>query len=327
MKRLIKQLSIISVIAFLGLSGCAPHIHLDFMGKERMQEVVLTDTRAKEKILVLDLTGTISTQRRSGLMNKEGDLLSRIHFRLKKASEDPLVKGVILRLDTPGGEGTASDIIYNEVMRFRKNTGIPVLAMMMSVAASGGYYVACGCDAIYAHPTTITGSIGVIAVFPGVKKALDKLGVSVNIVKTGEMKDAGSPFRELSESDRAYYRDLIDVMYRRFLGVVHESRKAHLSMEEVKELADGRVFTAKKALELKLIDGIGYFDDALKKILDLASLGTADVVAYTYYPGRKTNIYSAAASQGNPFSTALQPLEQLLPWLKTGIYYLWLPQN
>ncbi len=316
-------LMIISII--LVFSSCSPHIHLDFLGTDRIQEVVLVESKAKEKILVIDLNGPIGIDQTPGILKREGNLLSTIYYRLKKASQDHYVKGIILRLDTPGGEGTASDIIYNEILRFKEKTGIPVLALMMGVAASGGYYVACGCDFIMAHPTTITGSIGVIAILPGIKEMLNKIGIEVNVIKSGKMKDAGGPWKDLSQEERAYYQDMVDELYHDFLQVVHRSRKDFLSMEEIKKIADGRVFHAKKALELKLIDAVGYFDDALKKILSLASIRDANVIAYTYHPAKKTNIYANEATRDKPLSLEIKPFENLLPSLKTGIYYIWLP--
>jgi len=258
-------------------------------------------------------------------LNRGGDLLSNIYYRLQTASRDPLVKGVILRIDSPGGDGTTSDIIYHEIMQFRKKSNIPVVALLMGVAASGGYYVACGCDTIIAHPTTITGSIGVIAVLPGLKGMLEKIGVEMNIIKSGKMKDAGSPFKDLSGEERTYIQDMVDQMYRKFLHVVHDNRKDSLSLPEIENLADGRVYHAQQALDFKLIDEIGYFDAALKRVLALTKIPAANVVAYTYHPTRKTNIYANVNQQGNPLSVEIDALKHLLPTLKTGFYYLWLP--
>ncbi|MCP5105019.1 MAG: signal peptide peptidase SppA [bacterium] len=280
---------------------------------------------SKAKILVIDLKGTITSQA-GGILDRGGDPVSNIYYRLKLASQDPRVKGIILRLDTPGGDVTASDIIYKEILRFKEKTGAPVVALMMGVAASGGYYAASACDTIMAHPTTITGSIGVIAVLPGVKKVLDKVGIQMNVIKSGKMKDAGSPFKEINEDEKAYFQEMVDNFYNGFIQAVHRSRKEHLSIEEIKKLADGRVYHAQKALKLKLIDSIGYFDDALEKVLSMASIRDAKVIAYTYHPLKKTNIYANAAPQGNPFSVEIKPFENLVPTLKTGFYYLWLPE-
>lgn len=324
-----KEKMIFISILILVISGCAPHIHLDFMGKDRIQEVVLSESKAKttNKILVIDLNGTIATQTGGGIFDREGDLVSKIYYRLKTASEDPRVKGVILRLDTPGGDVTTSDIIYKEILRFKEKSGVPVVALMMGVAASGGYYVASGCDTIMAHPTTITGSIGVIAVLPGVKKVLDKVGIDMRVIKSGKMKDAGSPFKEIGDDEKVYFQEMIDAFYSNFLQVVYGNRKELLSMEEIKRLADGRVYHARQALELKLIDAVGYFDDALERVKSMASIRDAKVIAYTYHPSRKTNIYAHAVPRGNPFSVEIKAFDHLLPNLKTGFYYLWLPDT
>lgn len=315
------------VLAMLTVfSGCAPQIHLDFLGQDSLQEKVLAPATAKEKILVINVSGVIASVQSPGLFDKEGDIVSRIYTRLQLAKKDPAVKGIILLLDTPGGEVTASDIIYHEILRFKQSSKKPVVALMMGVAASGGYYIAAACDYIVAHPSTITGSIGVIAMFPELHKLMEKIGVAVNVVKSGEMKDAGSPFKKMTRDDRDVFQGMIDEMYNNFLAVVHKNRKDSLSMNQLKILADGRIYTAKQALDHKLVDAIGYFDEALDKVLDLASLKRANVVTYTFFPNRKTNIYAIANSQSNPFDSATL-YEKIIPSLKPGFYYLWLPKT
>ena len=135
---------------------------------------------------------------------------------------DKDVRAVVLRINSPGGGVTATDLMYGEVLRFRAQTGKPVIAAMLDVAASGGYYLACAADTIYAQPTTVTGSIGVIMMAPEFAGTMQKIGVRVNVIKSGEMKDMGSPFREMNEQDRAVLQGLIDGMYARFLDVVAE---------------------------------------------------------------------------------------------------------
>jgi len=202
----------------------------------------------------------------------------------------------LLGTDTPGGEVTASDMIYHEILNFKKKTGATVTALMMSLAASGGYYIACAADRIIAHPTTLTGSIGVIALFPETAVLLDKLGLRMNVIKSGALKDAGSLFREMTDGD-----------YRVFLEVV----------------ADGRVYSGRQALELKLVDALGYFDDALRATLEAAGIRAARVIAYTRFPKSRTNIYAA--------SRQAEALWEPGDWtrglsaLKSGRYCLWLP--
>ncbi|MDH7512889.1 MAG: signal peptide peptidase SppA [Clostridiales bacterium] len=306
------------------LAGCAPHFHLDFLGKDEIQEITLLPSKAKEKILVIDVEGMIGSLGRSGVLEREGDVLSRVYYRLEKASRDPLVKGIILRLDTPGGDVTSSDVLYNEIRKFKEKRRLPVVALMMGVAASGGYYVASACDHIVAHPSTITGSIGVISVFPNIEGLFGKIGVKTVVIKSGGMKDAGSPFRGMSLEEQQIFQGIIDEFYENFLRVVRERRKDAITLEELRKIADGRVYTAGQALKMKLIDEIGYFDNALAKIFSLALLREAKVIAYTYYPKRQTNLYASTLG-----STALfdeKHIEDLLPTLKSGFYYLWLPQ-
>jgi len=308
---------------FLVGTGCAPHFHLDFLGRDEIQEVTLLPSPAKEKILVIDVEGMIASLGPGGILEREGDVLSRVYYRLEKAAQDPLVKGVILRLETPGGDVTSSDVLYHEIRKFKERRRLPVVALMMGVAASGGYYVASACDSIVAHPSTITGSIGVISVFPNIEGLFDKVGVRTVVIKSGGMKDAGSPFRGMSEEEKAVFQGIIDEFYENFLRVVEARRKDAVRGEELRRIADGRVYTAAQALELKLIDKVGYFDDALSEILALASLKQARVIAYTYYPKRQTNLYATTLTNSPDMRKAR--LEEVLPTLKSGFYYLWLP--
>ncbi len=319
-----KKKLIVIVSLVIWMSGCSPQVHLDFLGKDTLQEVVLIKSPAKEKILLLDVSGIISTSLNQSLFAREGDVLSKVFYRLEKASEDNTIKAVLLRLDTPGGEVTASDIIYNEILRFKEKTGVPVVGLMMGLAASGGYYVASACDFIVAHPSTITGSIGVISIFPNLEELFAKIGIKVDVIKSGEMKDSGSAFRDMTEEEKKVFQEVVDELYRKFLDVVYQKRKDAISLENLEKIADGRIYTASQALELKLIDEIGYFDTALKKALSLASLRDANVIAFTYYPTKKTNIY--ASTRPEPSLLEQKSLEDMLRALKSGFYYLWLPQ-
>jgi protease-4 len=320
-----KKITGLILILFLVIWGCAPHFHLDFLGEERIEEVELVKSKAKEKILLIDVEGIISSTVSPGFLEREGDILSRVYYRLEKASKDKTVKGVILRLDTPGGEVTASDILYNEVLKFKKKTGLPVMGLMMGLAASGGYYLASGCDYIMAHPSTLTGSIGVISIFPNLKELFSKIGIKINIIKSGKMKDSGGLWRDITEEEKKVFQTIIDDYYQKFVEVVYQNRKEYLTREELEKIADGRVYTATQAYDLKLIDEIGYFDQALKKILSLTSLKEAKVIAYSYYPKKKTNIYAKGLKEHSLSKNTNSNYENLLQTLKSGFYYLWLP--
>lgn len=314
----------LSLAAVLTLASCSPQIHLDLLGSDKLQEVVLRPGPASAKVLMIDIDGTISAALETSFLAREKSVVARVFDRLERAAQDPTVKAVILRLDTPGGEVTASDIVYHEILRFKERTGKPVVGLMMSVAASGGYYIAMACDAIIAHPSTLTGSIGVISIFPNVESLLGKVGVKVNVIKSGPAKDSGSPFRDMTEDEKKIFQGIIDEYYGDFLAVVARGRKGKVVEADLRTIADGRVYTAPQALKLGLIDAVGYFEDAFGKVRDLAGLKAARVVSYTYFPKTTTNIY---ASKLGDVSLEAKALEAMVGALKTGFYYLWLPQT
>lgn len=319
------RIGLIVILLAAALAACSPQIRIDLLGEDKLQEVVLVRSPAKDKVLMIDVDGMISAALETGFLSREKSLVARVFERLERAARDPLVKAVILRLDTPGGEVTASDIIYHEVLRFKERTGRPVVGLMMSVAASGGYYIASACDFLVAHPSTLTGSIGVISVFPSVEGLMTKVGVKVSVVKSGAAKDSGSPFRDMTEEDRKVFQGIIDEYYEGFLAVVAEGRKGKLQPDRLREIADGRVYTAPQALKLGLIDALGYFEDAFGKARELAGVRDAKLVSYTFFPKTKSNVY--AGPSGERSLTDAKVLDSLLGILKTGFYYLWLPQT
>jgi protease-4 len=319
-----KAVLLVPVLA-AALAACSPQIRLDLLGEDKLQEVVLVSSAAREKVLMIDIDGTISSALETGFLSREKSVVARVFERLERAAADPWVKAVILRLDTPGGEVTASDIIYHEILRFKERTGRPVVGLMMSVAASGGYYIASACDVIVAHPSTLTGSIGVISIFPSVESLMSKIGVKVNIIKSGPAKDSGSPFRDMTEDEKKIFQGIIDEYYEGFLAVVARGRQGKVPAAELRTIADGRVYTAPQALKLGLIDAVGYFDDAVGKARELASLKGAKVVSYSYFPKTKTNIYAGQLGNFSPLEAKV--VESMVGALKTGFYYLWLPQT
>jgi protease-4 len=321
MKRTLVLLPVLAAV----LAACSPQIRIDLLGEDKLQEVVLVPSAAREKVLMIDVDGLISSALETGIFAREKSVVARVFERLERAAADPWVKAVILRLDTPGGEVTASDIVYHEVLRFKERTRLPVVGLMMSVAASGGYYIASACDVIVAHPSTLTGSIGVISIFPSVEALMAKVGVKVNIIKSGPAKDSGSPFRDMTDDEKKLFQGIIDEYYEGFLAVVARGRKGKIQAADLRTIADGRVYTAPQALKLGLIDAIGYFDDAFGKARDLASLKSARLVSYTYFPKTKTNVYAGQLADLSPLDAKV--IASMIGALKTGFYYLWLPQT
>lgn len=180
--------------------------------------------------------------------------------QFRKYRETPSVKAIVFRIDSPGGGVAASQEIYEEVKKTRES-GKPVVVSMGAVAASGGYYAACGADRIMANPGTLTGSIGVIFQFLQFEELMKRVGVEANTFKSGELKDVGSPFRRSTPREREYFAGLIADVYDQFVGVV--SRERDLSIAQVKKYADGRVFTGRQALEYGFVDTLGTYEDAI----------------------------------------------------------------
>jgi len=246
------------------------------------------------KILLIDISGVISEQKRNTTIGlREGiSIVSEVKEALKKAESDDAIRGLILRINSPGGTVTASDIIHHELMLFKKKTGARITACLMDVGASGGYYVATAADEIIAHPTTITGSIGVVALKFNVEGLLSRIGIEEETIKSGEKKDIWSPFRPSTPEERKIIQAIIDNLHERFISVVTDGRKS-LVRKDVEKLADGRIYTADQALEAGLIDRVGYLNDAVDRTKQSLGIEKSSVITY-YRPGTyKGSIYSA----------------------------------
>jgi protease IV len=189
--------------------------------------------------------------------------------QFKRYRHDPQVKAIVLRIDSPGGGVAASQEIYEEVKKTR-DSGKLVVVSMGAVAASGGYYVAVGANRIVANPGSVTGSIGVISQFLQYDNLMNKIGISSETIKSGALKDAGSPFRKMTESDKKYFQEMVNDIYDQFVTTVSVERK--LDKAFVKKLADGRVYTGRKAYELKLIDTLGTYEDAISIAASMANI-------------------------------------------------------
>ena len=213
-------------------------------------------TGSGEKLAVIELRGVITGS-------------DDVVRQLKKYRENSSIRGILLRVDSPGGAVVPSQEMY-EAVRKTRDSGKPIVVSMGSLAASGGYYVACGASRIVANNGTLTGSIGVIAEFLQVQEALQKLGIDVKIVKSGTLKDAGVPTRSMTEDERQYFQDLMDTVHRQFIEVVERER--NLSHDDVLNLADGRVFIGQQAVDLGLVDTLGTYEDAVRIAADLAGI-------------------------------------------------------
>lgn len=303
-------------------SGCVYNISL-FQKMEPLQEQLLEGSGG-EKILLIDISGVISEEKEGGIV--EGiDMVARVKEELRRAAEDKSVKAIVLRVNSPGGTVTASDLIYHEIRRFKERTGTKVIASILDVGASGAYYISMSADKIVAHPTSVTGSIGVIMLHVNLQGLLEKVGVGAEPIKSGANKDLGSPLKPLSPEDRRVLQGIINSMYGRFLEVIVEGRP-ELSPERIKELADGRVYTSVDAKEFGLIDQIGYLDEAIDLAKSEAGIQQAKVVLYKRPHQYKNNIYSEAFQKAaNPLTVWGVDPKSLLQGGPAKFLYLWMP--
>lgn len=318
-RRLALTLALLSSAA-----GCSV-ISVDFSPRIRPLEEETVDGTGSAKVLLLDLSGLLQEDTPSLSLTTPPPrvpLLARVREELSRAEKDEKVRAVVLRINSPGGTITASDVIYREIREFKARRKIPVVAAMMDVAASGGYYAALAADQIFAHPTTVTGSIGVIMITVNAQGLLEKIGVAPLAIKSGPLKDAGSPFRGLTPEERAVFQAVIDDMYGRFVRLVAESRK--IPEAKVRGFADGRIYTAEQARALGLVDRVGYLDEAVAAARTAAGLSEARVVMYHRPREYRDNIYSGA-----PPSVGADALVSQMAGLLGGpgarFLYLWWP--
>jgi len=237
-------------------------------GQRGFIEEVIQKGPKTTKIAVIKLRGIIDDEQADD-----------VHRQIRRARNDKRVKALIIRVNSPGGTIQGSDRIYNDILKCRRETNKPVVAFMQGIAASGGYYVSVGSEKIIAEPTTITGSIGVIFGHFVLEKLLEeKLGIEPHIITAGEKKDWPSPFAPFTDEQREYLKKrLIRPAYERFVQVVAQGRPAII---DVRRLADGSIYGAAEARKERLIDKIGYLDDAIEAAMSLAGLEEAQVVEY-----------------------------------------------
>ncbi len=313
------------LIAGLFFNGCVKtQIKLFTDGTVPFEEYTLEGT-GDEKILLISVEGTISDSPKRGLLRDRPGLVENVVAQLRKAEEDPQIKALVLKINSPGGAVTASDILYHELQAYRARRQVKIVALFMGLAASGGYYVALPADHIVAHPTSITGSVGVIFITPRVDDLMKKIGVAVEVNKSGANKDTGSPFRPRTAEEAALIQDLTDQLGKRFLDLVERHR--HPTPAAIEEIKTARIFLASKALELGMVDAIGYANDALDAARREAGLATdARVVVYRRNEYPDDTVYNSAARGGN-----LKPamVDIGLPAgifdQKPGFHYLWSP--
>lgn len=318
-------LTVVLLAVVVSLTGCSV-VSVDLTPRIRPLEEETVEGRGAAKILLTDISGFITDDPPSsglglGPSAPRVPLLVRLREELKKAADDKDVRALVVRLNTPGGTVTASDIIYRELMLFREQTKVPVIAMMMDVAASGGYYIALAADTVVAHPTTVTGSIGTILVTANVEGLMQKVGVAANTIKSAEHKDMGSPFRAMTPDERKIFQSVIDELQRQFVAKVVERRR--IPGDAARTLADGRIYTAQQALGHRLVDSIGYVPDAIDAAKRAAGVTDAKVIVYKRPREYRATYYAQARTEAG----ALDVVAQFAASAGVGpkFLYLWAP--
>jgi protease-4 len=318
-------------IGFLGclaLTGCFNGLLLTptHVGGP-LEETVVTDAKnwtCRNKIAIIDVNGMILNARGSSLLGDGENPVSVFRERLDAAAEDPHVRAVVLRINSPGGAVTASDIMYQDLLHFRRETGKPVVACMMDVAASGAYYLTMGCDRTFAHPSTVTGSIGVIMSLYNATGLFTKLGVTSDPIKSGPNKDIGNPGRPMTEAERAILQGMVDKFYDQFVHVVAQGRPT-LAEKEIRKLADGRIYTGVDAQKAGLVDEVGYLEDAIATAKAMAKINDATLIAYDRGDGYRGSIYAAMPRIPNQINVKLDLPGFNNPTAGATFMYLWEP--
>ena len=280
------------IVFFLAIiiTGCAT---INFGPSLGMLKEVTIEGEGPGKILLVNIDGVINNQKDrtfSGNTLRLG-MVEKIKSIVEKAEKDDEIKALLIKINSPGGTVTASDIILHLLKTYKESSNVRIYIQVMDLAASGGYYIALAGDEIIAHPTSLIGSIGVIALKVNLQELMAKIGVSWEIVKSGDKKDFMSPFRSFTKEERELFQGAIDRLHNRFVTLIAKNRSA-LDISQVRPLADGRVFDAEQAKDLKLIDHIGYVTDTVNRIKSDLSNFNLKLVTYHRNNDFQGNIYS-----------------------------------
>ena len=297
---------LVIMIALLGIIGSLAVAGAYYVGSSLVGG---TDARVEE----VYHSGNLNSLHKIAIVPVEDMIIDstarHVISAIKAASEDEHVMAVVLKVDSPGGTISASDHIYRKVKELCRGPGDrkPVVVSMQGLAASGGYYISAPANRIFAERTTMTGSIGVIASFPNFSGLMMDFKIGMEVIKTGPMKDSGSMFRPMSDDERRRWQEIIGDAFETFLGVVQEGR--NMSMEDVRRLATGEVYTAREAAQNGLVDEIGYLEDAIASAEKLAGVSDSKVIEYKK-PMSLTDILFGSTSARR--TSAAMELESLL---------------
>jgi protease-4 len=271
------------------------------------------DEEADEEVLLIKIRGVIQEKpdEQSLPFERKKDLLKTIKKDLELAKNREAVKAIILDINSPGGEVTASDIIYHQLSKFQKETKKPIVAIFGTLGASGAYYVACAANKILAHPTSIIGSIGVIMNTMNLKRLVENIGIKPVVLKSERTpkKDILSPFKDMTKPEETMLLEIVNGIYDRFVKIVSKSRNK--TKEEIMKIADGGIYNSDKALKIGLIDKIGYREDAMEVACQLAKIKSAALVK-RYQKRTLSDILSGMAEMNSGAPAIMQKLQTVI---------------
>lgn len=334
-----------TALAAAVLPGCLPNSVTVSLrgGRDKLEQaVVLADPGTPTaKVAMIDVRGLIADVSTPTLLGDGPNPVDEVVMRLMAAEQDSSVKAVVLRINSPGGTVTASDILYREVESFRSRTKKPVVVSMGEIAASGGYYLSLAGDRILAEPTTLTGSIGVIIPSFNFSEGLNRIGIKSRSIKSGANKDLANPFEPIREPQYAVLQQVVDEFYAKFKGLVVQ-RRPGLKAENLADATDGRIITGARAAELGLVDELGGVRDAFTIAKELAGIKAGTLVKFSFGPAEGTRSPYAAARSGDQRpvlmngagGTELNLVQVRLDAAgpsgasagSAGVYYLWAPE-
>ncbi len=313
------------IVLAAAIAGCTPTsitINFDDAKGPVKQATVLGASSHLQSVALIDLVGTIGPVA-FGL--GETIDLDDTALMLRTAAQDPNIRAVVLRINSPGGGVAASETLYNLVQRFKQASGKPVVVSMGTIAASGGYYVAMAGDSIFAQPSTVTGSVGVIIQGLNAAEGLARIGITSQTVTSGPNKDLGSPFAPVNPQHQAIFQAMVDDFYDQFRSIVLERRP---SLADPDTVLDGRVFTGRQARQVGLVDHLGGIPEAFEAAKVLAGLERAKLVKLYRTSSAPATPYASVSTNPATLPTAattLWPLPAIQRQPSPGVYYLWLP--
>ncbi|MHB1034112.1 MAG: S49 family peptidase [Pirellulales bacterium] len=288
------------------------------------QTALCGNPAAAAKVAVVDVDGILLNMDMTGFYSLGENPVSLFREKLDAVAADPCIHAVVLRINSPGGGVTATDIMWHDLKAFKARTGLPVVACMMDVGTGGAYYLATAADHITAHPTTVTGGMGVILNLYNMQDSMAQFNVLGTPIKSGEHVDIGTPIHPMAPEARKLLQDMADEYHLRFRRIVEEARPAR-NPQQVDDF-DGRVFTAQQALDRRLIDGIGYLDDAVGTACQMACLDGARTVLLHRANDPVRTPY--ALTPNVPLQTTMLPLS--IPGFERSklptFLYLWQPE-